>query len=309
MGTTNQKNGPPDNGKTVCVFVTAPPRTDLSVIRKVLEGEGVRVTSDQDVELGRTIRESLLDGLKRADAVIAVVGDPPNPNVFYEIGIADGLQKRVLLISPNVLSLVLEITSHRNIRASLDDEEALRFGISHFLRAPHHSAKSEREVQTTTSPLGERANDFLAQLRSTPHITEDVLVDIIAEAIRESGVETQAKMTVRDRGSADIAVWSDDLTALAGNPLPIEVRLSLQAERDTERAASQLMRAVAAAQVRWGLILFLRANRNALRALTNYPSILAMSVEGFLEGLRHQSFAKLLTDLRNRAVHGGASDA
>ena len=62
------------------------------------------------------------------------------------------------------------------------------------------------------------------------------------------------------------------------------------------------------ARVRWGLILFLRATADAMGVLSNYP-VLAMSIEDFLEGLRKRSFARIVADLRNRAVHGVRADA
>jgi hypothetical protein len=61
------------------------------------------------------------------------------------------------------------------------------------------------------------------------------------------------------------------------------------------------------ARVRWGLLLYRRATPDALRALNKFP-VLAMAIEDFLEGLRARSFARVVTDLRNRATHGVRSD-
>jgi hypothetical protein len=313
MSTASQKNGPANGAKAVrSVFLSHPARTDISVIRRVLEGEAVAVRSDEDVEPGQPIRASLIEGMQKVDAVIAVLGNrPENANVFYQMGLADGMGKPVLVVSAGALDPFSDMGLYPYLRARTDDEEALRFGLSHFLRAPHHGTTPERDYTGETKPLGEKVDGFLARLRSGHPIREDELVAIIATAIRESGVEAQASVSASFAGDeipADIAVWSDDLESLVGNPLPIEVRSSLLTAHDAESAAKNLMRAIVGAQVRWGLILFQKATADAMNALVKHP-VLAMSIEDFLEGLRKRSFGRIVTDLRNRAVHGVRADA
>jgi hypothetical protein len=295
------------------VFLSSPARTDTSVIRRVLVGEGVNVLESEDLEeTGQLIRESLIEGMQKADAVIVVLGHRPgNENVYYEMGLADAMRKPVLIVSGGALDPASDVALYPYIRARHDDEEALRFGVSHFLRAPHSGTKPSRDYTSTTKPLGELVDGFLTRLRSDLVIREDELVGLIATAIRESGVDTQASDSHRSSGEeipADIAVWSDDLASLIGNPLPIEVRSSLLTAQDAERAAKNLMRAIIGAQVRWGLILFTKATSDAVRTLSKYP-VLAMSIEDFLEGLRERSFSRIVIDLRNRAVHGVRPDA
>lgn len=312
MSTACQKKGPVNGAKPVrSVFLSYPARTDTSIIRRVLEREGVQVRSDEDVEPGENVRTSLIDGMQKADAVIAVFGDrPKDSNVFYQMGLADAMGKPVLVISDGALDPVSDLALHPYLRARPDDEEALRFGVAHFIRAPLHGPKPERDYLTTTKPIPELVDEFLARLRTDQPIREDELVSIIAMAIRESGVEAQASVPRRadaEEIAADIAVWSDELESLVGNPLPIEVRLSLLTAYDAEVAARNLMRAIVGAKVRWGLIMFLKATAEAMDVLSKYP-VLAISIEEFLEGLRTRSFGRIVTDLRNRAVHGVRAD-
>src|SRR5688572_28185206 len=176
-------------GKAVrAVFLSSDARTDTSVIRKVLEGEGVSVLSQDDIELGQSIWETVFKGIRDADVVIAVLRDQ-NPNVFYELGIAHAMKKPVLIISTELPDPVKALDFIPKIRARGDDEEALRFGIRHYLRAPHHRTKPVPGDMTATTPLGDRANAFLAQLQTAK---EEMLVRIVVTAIRESGVEMTA---------------------------------------------------------------------------------------------------------------------
>jgi hypothetical protein len=310
MSTASQNEGPAKAMRTV--FLSYPARTDTSVIRRVLNDEGVDVSSDKDVGPGMDVRASLIENMQKSDAVIAVFGDPSKaPNVFYEIGLADGLGKPILVVSAEALDPASDLALYPYLRARPEDEEALRFGLGHFIRSPHHGLKPERDYHVTTKPIGELVDGLLARVRSGPTIRENELVSIVATAIRESGVDTQASVQRRDYSTeirADIAVWSDELESLVGNPLPIDVRSSIGTRVEAERVAENFMRAIVGAKVRWGLILFLKATQEAVGALSKYP-VLAMSIEDFLEGLRKRSFGRIVTDLRNQAMHGILADA
>lgn len=211
MSTVSQKSDPANSAKVVrSVFVSHPTHTDISIIRRVLEGEGVAVRSDEDVKPSQPIRESLIEGMQKVDAVIAVLGNhSENASIFYQMGLADGMGKPVLVLSAGAFDPFSYIRVHPYLRARTDDEDALRFGLSHFFRAPHHGTTTERDYTSETKPLGEKVDGFLARLRSNQPIREDELVAIIATAIRESGVEAQASVSASFAGDeipADIAV-------------------------------------------------------------------------------------------------------
>jgi len=70
------------------------------VIRKGAEEAGYKlVTLDQSSVLpGSTIQEAIIGELARADCIIADVSDS-NPNIFFELGLAQAMGKGILLIS------------------------------------------------------------------------------------------------------------------------------------------------------------------------------------------------------------------
>ena len=181
----------------------------------------------------------------------------------------------------------------------------------HFIHAPHRRPTLRKDSISVTKPIGAMVDGLVARLHKEHSINDDELVRVIVTAIRKSGVDTQASVSrgaSAEEALADIAVWSDELDSLVGNPLPIEVRSTLKTPQDAEHAAKNLMRAIVGSKVRWGLILFLKASKDAMDVLSNYP-VLAMSVEDFLEALREKSFGRIVADLRNRAMHGATADA
>ncbi len=186
------------------VFLSAPTRTDTSIIRKVLEEEGVRVVDFGDlIKPGQRIQELLVRGMREVDAVIVVLGErPKNSNVFYEMGMADAMGKPVLVISTDVLDPSDDLDSHPYIRARYDDWEALRFGLVPFLRAARHGRKTDRVEKPSTKPIGDLADRLLVRLRSKQPIGEEELAATIAEALHASGVQIQATRPRTEVGEA-----------------------------------------------------------------------------------------------------------
>src|SRR5207244_3982381 len=123
------------------------------------------------------------------------------------------------------------------------------------------------------------------------------LEEIIAQAIRDSGVTAVSQGTAEDR-YVDLAVWSDDLSPWVGNPLPIEVRLTVKGKADVNAAVGHLTQALAGVHMPWGLLLYLRAEIDVVKAVT-VPNILCVPAEQFLESLRETSFGDLIRRLRN----------
>jgi hypothetical protein len=96
-------------------------------------------------------------------------------------------------------------------------------------------------------------------------------------------------------------VWSDDLDAIAANPLLIELKrfLGVGAVQQTLAALSVTPSA------RVALIVYLdpaRADPEALKT-ARFP-VLAISLVDLLERMRAASFAEVVRHLRNRSVHG-----
>jgi nucleoside 2-deoxyribosyltransferase len=68
-----------------------------------LKQRGVTVwIDDLDVSPGESVRDALESGLRRSDVIVALVDpeNPAKPNLFFELGAAIGMGKRVVSIVP-----------------------------------------------------------------------------------------------------------------------------------------------------------------------------------------------------------------
>jgi hypothetical protein len=103
----------------------------------------------------------------------------------------------------------------------------------------------------------------------------------------------------------DVGVWSDDLAAIGGNPLVVEVKRNLLPE-----ATSQALHAlVQHPTARLALIVHLHTSHDdrasaAMKTVpTPYP-VLTTSLEELIRRMASASFAEVVRDLRNQSVHG-----
>ena len=75
---------------------------------KALKERGVSVWFDEfDVQPGESLREALESGLRNSDVLVAVLDAeaPAKPNLFFELGAAIGMGKRVVPIVPKGIDL------------------------------------------------------------------------------------------------------------------------------------------------------------------------------------------------------------
>jgi hypothetical protein len=75
---------------------------------KALKERGVTVWFDEfDVQPGESLREALESGLRNSDVFVALLDAeaPAKPNLFFELGAAIGMGKRVVPIVPKGIDL------------------------------------------------------------------------------------------------------------------------------------------------------------------------------------------------------------
>lgn len=72
-----------------------------------LKERGVSVFDESDVKPGEPLREALESGLRSSDVFVALLDaeTPAKPNLFFELGAAIGMGKRVVPIVPKGIDL------------------------------------------------------------------------------------------------------------------------------------------------------------------------------------------------------------
>jgi len=95
-----------------------------------LKERGVSVWFDEfDVQPGESLREALESGLRNSDVFVALLDAeaPPKPNLFFELGAAIGMGKKVVPIVPkgiDVGALPLDLRLRRYLIRDTPEQTA-----------------------------------------------------------------------------------------------------------------------------------------------------------------------------------------
>jgi hypothetical protein len=192
------------------------------------------------------------------------------------------------------------------IRANLGNREAIDFAVDQILAAPSPVKGSDDAERRDYHGLGPSADVFLREARAAIGAGEGLrLEEIVARALRQSGVDVIAEHPGADRG-VDLAIWSDPLQPLLGNPILIEIKSRIRTKDEARSALQHLSSAIASSGTQWGLLLYGEGPPNEGKLWTSAPpNVLVLSLATLFDRMRRQPFSEIMKTLRNRRVHGG----
>jgi hypothetical protein len=301
------------NRKLQTCFISAPRSVDLAPLREELSVRGVMSWDDASVLIGSYVRQTLESAIADVDFVCAVVPDgPADPNVLLEVGVAIGAHQPLLLFAAPKAELPATLRALPYARASLKDTEAVRFHLDAFLknagkiegtRKNGHRAQERPLSPTIIATARNRIDSWEAQ--ATPPEERD-LIEFLAGVFEAMGWvnSTSSSPSGHSKKRADLAVWVDDLQAIAGNPLLIEVvgRAAPIPEK-VRQFQQQLLETHGSIGllVRWG-----EGGTSYVPDDWRWPVIVLMSVREVIEALGRGDFAQSLLARRNAAVHSAA---
>lgn len=285
-------------------YVIAASMDEARTLQDVLARLGFTSLTTFDADLpGHTLPEIIRSSMERSELVVAVLGDGSKPvNVVFELGLAHGLGKRILILADEKAVSLAQSFGDPYIRARPTDAVAIGFAVSQILAVPHYGNKAPETIEPRTRPIGELADELLGRLRKSESLREDELIGLIQRAVERSGVTAASREKLGDT-NVDLAVWSEDLEPWVRNPLLIEVKRNVRSESDALRIEQQVLGYMKRAGVSTAMVLYLQAAPKALDKVHRH-AILFMSVQDFLESLRESSFGEVVRRLRNESVHG-----
>ena len=239
--------------------------------------------------------------------MIAIVPEDASPNVFFELGLAHALKKPLLvLISPSFGRLPSDLSNTLYVRTDLKNREPLAFALDQCLGRIEKPAGRAQKLLQEGAPLGDEATRFLSALRQKGYrISGQELEGLVAEVFRAAGVEAVIESNAPDAG-ADIAIWSDALQLIAGNPILVEVKGRLRSQKDLVRALEQTERYRERSGAKLAILVF-NATLAALSALPFTGSVLAVAIADLVEHLRTKTLAETIRELRNETAHRGGA--
>jgi hypothetical protein len=284
----------------VRVFVAAPHDTALRPLLEGLRRAGLDAFVFSDVApLGTDLVESARTAVDAADLVLVVLTKRPALDPIFEAGMAAALGKRLLLIREPDAGVPVDLASFVVVEATLDDPAPVVAAVQEVARRP--LSPDRPPPKATGHALDSSTAARLRERLDAGAVDERTAMEVLIEAINATG-GVAVESSYPDQGW-DIGVWSDDLAAIGGNPLLIEIK------RQLIPTAVDQMRHYLAAQhaVGLGLVVYIvePSDEAVQRAVPGawFP-VLVISLRELVRQLSSQSFARVIRNLRNRAVHG-----
>ncbi|WP_439658205.1 hypothetical protein ACSHWB_38305 [Lentzea sp. HUAS TT2] len=281
-------------------FISAPAGVQLGPLIDTLRKRGAHPYVLSDVaRAGADLLQNVRDAIATADRVLVVInGESASLNSYFEAGFAVALGKPLLVLADPKVRLPSDFSTVLTTRTQPDDLEALNFTLDQLEKAGKPPPYGSPRVAVTGRPLGDFANDLLAQVANTSPLTERAAVELLTQAIETSGA--LPAQNPADRG-IDLGVWSDDLDSIGANPLIVEVKRKFDVN-----AVEQVMTYLTQSRnARLALIVYLDTSVSSSNAqrLSPFP-VLAISLQELLTRMHGSSFAEIIRQLRNASVHG-----
>jgi nucleoside 2-deoxyribosyltransferase len=286
-------------------FVVAEPTVSVRPIERLLRARGIRPVFQSDLPSNAArLVTSTREGITKADFVLGVFRKGDNTNTAFEMGMAFGLGKPLLVVAPTGVPVPFRAADVVLVRADAKDTAAVSFALDQMLAAPQPFASESDSPIRRTKAIGADAGQFgieLQQLRSSEAPSKAFLLDsLVQRALEATGATVAVREGEPDNGF-DLGVWADDLDQSVGNPLVVEVKWQLRTAKDID----QVLRALTRSRAVWALVLFVEGpTPRRIEELEQRGPVLLLSIEELLRALETRSFAEIVRDLRNRRVHG-----
>ena len=286
-------------------FISAPGEANIGPIRQALTARGVNVLGLSDVAAGTSWQAALISSITQADLIIGVLTHRDSANMMFELGVAAGYKKPVLIFAPAKGDILpSNLKGFQVVRTSLHNREAIDFALDQILASPATQGRAE---PSRTPPPKKRTieagyfRERLAQVLRDGHWRE--LETLVAQVLRESGAEVVAESGTPDQ-RIDLVVWSDGLRPYVDNPFPIEIKARLRTREDAKRALNQTERSAHVIGSRWSMLLYGEGPTPSDRVWLSNPAVLALKIDDLLVRLESVSFPDIVRTLRNRRIHG-----
>jgi hypothetical protein len=293
-------------------FISHSYDTDASVIRNILSENNVEVFDLYDFSIGESVQQILKRKIRQSDFALFVFSEN-NANVFYEMGVCEGMGKRYFVIIDKDFKTPFYVESKLSLRANLKDENFLKLTIHNILQEVKRNKKPVLKTRKTKSELRytynyeikENLTSFFNQIKNLRSYGQgkelEYVVEEIFKTIKLNYVENTANL---DKG-VDFALWNDELGKVIGNPIIVEVKYGNLSEKSFKDAEIQIKTYADKTDAKLALLLYLDKNNKRYKIQSSLrPLIISYDVEDFIKELTKQSFENIILSQRNKIAHG-----
>lgn len=288
-------------------FIAAPVNVDTSALRNALERQSIRWTDVTSVKPGLSIINTIESAIRHSDFICVVIPqDAKVSNVYFELGLARGFRKPVLLFIEPGVDIVTDIGQIDYVRAAVDDQQVIDFNLDVFL--DHFSRKFKNRPKKLAAKRG-RINvkwtmDKLASIwEISPNIAGQTFEKLVARLFEQAGAIVTRQPKHYDRG-ADMAIWLDEVQSSLGNPLLVEVKFGRITNSMLNEAEEGLRSLISKGHARAGFLIYLDRERQHFAKTRRYwPLVIRLDAYELVELISHNELVNTLLQERNQVAH------
>jgi len=294
-------------------FVSAPAGVNLSQIKQILlEREIEFVLPSEVLTHGQTISETINKLISISDMFMAVFDDVHDSrNILFELGLAVGLKKQIIILIPPKLSLPSDLSGFLVLRVTQDNLDALGFSLDQMLAATQKKSKKRviqryDDLKITKKAISNKIYDLKNKLNNLdPRVAGYTLERFVGDLLKESGISVIQQSEKPDTG-ADFAIWSDELAAILGNPILIEIKRTIRDRSQALQVTDQLNRYIEKSNSKSAIVFYLEGlPSDQIQYFTQKFNILFFQLGDVVDQLQNNTFADIIRIRRNKIAHGG----
>jgi len=294
-------------------FVSAPAGVNLTRIKQILLERDIEFIHPSEVlSHGQSISEKVSKLISLSDIFIAVFDNiHENGNTLFELGLAAGYKKQIIILTPPSFSLPSDLTGYLILRVTQDNLDALGFSLDQMLTATlkklkKRETKTYNDIKKTRKPISNKIHELKIKLDELdPRVASYTLERFVADLLKESGISVIQQSEKPDTG-ADFAIWSDELGAILGNPILIEIKRAISDRAQAIKVTNQINRYIKKSNSKSAIVLYLEGlPSDSVQEITNKFNILFFRLGDIVEQLQNNTFADTIRIRRNVIAHGG----
>ena len=293
-------------------FVSAPAGVNLSQIKQILNEREIEFVLPSEVLThGQTISEKINKLIFMSDIFMAVFDDVHDSrNILFELGLAVGLKKQIIILTPPSLSLPSDLSGFLVLRVTQDNLDALGFSLDQMLAATRKKSKKRGaqrydDLKNTKKVISNNIYELKNKLNDlNPRGAGDTLERFVGDLLKESGISVIQQSEKPDTG-ADFAIWSDELAAILGNPILIEIKRTIRDRAQALKVTDQLNRYIEKSNSKSAIVLYLEGlPSDQIQNFIQNFNILYFQIGDVVEQLQKNTFADIIKIRRNIIAHG-----
>lgn len=287
-------------------YISAPTSFDLTKIETTLDQLDIDYHSFYDFSIGTTFSDLIRRKVRESDFVIGIL-ENENPNVLFELGVAEGLSKPTFIIVGKELKIPFFLQNKLYFQTNFTDTKLIELALSNFIiDLKEKKTKIVIKKKKTEFLTKEDTNNIIAQIQSLRINPNEVsILNLIKETFSKLDIQNASISTAPIDKGADLVIRSNELSPYFGNPILVEIKAGSLSQNKIKETQERLWGYIKKSDAKGGIILYLDRNNNRYENETSiYPLILSIDLEDFILGIASEGLEKFLIKKRNELAHG-----